>query len=134
MPAEGSGHALQQQATRRALFAVCLLAVAAAVPVASVSSGPVLCPVRRLTDLPCPGCGLTRSTVRAVHGQLPQAAAAHPGGIVLVGLLTAWAVTGPTSAGTLLDPGRWLANARRRAAVVAVVVLWLTWAGWRAWG
>lgn len=134
MPAETGGHALQQQATRRALFAVCLLAVAAVVPVASVASGPVVCPVRRLTDLPCPGCGLTRSTVRAVHGQLPQAVTAHPGGVVLVGLLAAWAVTGPSHAGTVLDPGRWLASTRRRAVVVGAVVLWLTWAGLRAWG
>lgn len=34
---------------------------------------PVLCTFRRLTTLPCPGCGLTRSFVLFAHGQLADA-------------------------------------------------------------
>ena len=34
---------------------------------------PVVCGLRKLTGLPCPGCGLTRSFVFLGHGQLGEA-------------------------------------------------------------
>lgn len=40
-------------------------------------SGPVLCPFRLLTGLPCPGCGLTRSFCAMAHGHLNQALGFH---------------------------------------------------------
>ncbi|WP_340537717.1 DUF2752 domain-containing protein [Nocardioides sp. GXZ039] len=49
-----------------------------------VEDGPILCPFRRLTGLPCPGCGLTRSWVYLAHGRWEDAFAAHPFGIVAV--------------------------------------------------
>lgn len=101
-----------------------LLATAALVPPARLDHGPVLCPVRRATGRPCPGCGGTRSLVRLVHGDLRGAARAHPLGPALGLLLVAWAVTGRRSAGTALDPREW----RARPAVAAP--LGLLWAGW----
>jgi hypothetical protein len=41
-------------------------------PAVSVS-GPTVCPFRRLTGLPCPGCGLTRSWVAFAHGDVGDA-------------------------------------------------------------
>jgi hypothetical protein len=34
---------------------------------------PVMCTLRRLTGLSCPGCGLTRSFVFLAHGQIVEA-------------------------------------------------------------
>lgn len=35
--------------------------------------GPVICPVRLVTGLPCPGCGLVRAFVACAHGDLGHA-------------------------------------------------------------
>ena len=52
-----------------------------------IEDGPVLCPFRRLTGLPCPGCGLTRSWVYASHGWWSESFAAHPFGMVALAAL-----------------------------------------------
>ena len=54
-----------------------------------IDDGPVVCPFRLLTGLPCPGCGLTRSWVYLAHGQWRDSFLANPFGIVLVALLVA---------------------------------------------
>ena len=111
-------------AVTRQRVSLLLLGLAAAVPVARADTGPVLCPVRRVTGRPCPGCGLSRSLVRLVHGHLRAAAAAHPLGPPLGVLLAAWAVTGRRSADTPLDPARWTP---RPAVVAAGGVLLAVW-------
>lgn len=46
---------------------------------------PETCMFLRTTGLPCPGCGLTRSCVAAVHGQFAASLAFHPlGWLVLL--------------------------------------------------
>ena len=45
--------------------------------------GPVLCPLRSLTGLSCPGCGLTRSFCAAAHGDFTASLDFHPLGPVL---------------------------------------------------
>jgi len=42
-----------------------------------------VCLMHRLTGLPCPGCGLTRSITCITHGELSKAAAYHPFGLVI---------------------------------------------------
>jgi preprotein translocase subunit SecG len=44
---------------------------------------PETCTFKKLTGLPCPGCGLTRSMVAAVHGDVKQSLHHHR-----IGLLT----------------------------------------------
>ena len=45
---------------------------------------PVLCPLRRLLDLPCPTCGLGRALLAAWSFDLPASAAYHPLGPVIL--------------------------------------------------
>jgi hypothetical protein len=42
------------------------------------------CPLRAVTGVPCPLCGMTTSVVATVHGDLAGALVANPAGIVAV--------------------------------------------------
>lgn len=86
------------------------------------------CPLRTLTGIPCPFCGLTTATVAFTHGQWGAAAAASP----LVYLLAALvAVTAPVLAvrlfGKAPPPRAWPDAARRRTGYAACGVLALSW-------
>lgn len=118
-----------EEAVTRQRISLLILALAAAVPPSRVDSGPVVCPVRRVTGRRCPGCGATRSLVRLVHGDPRGAAGAHPLGPALGMLLLAWAVTGRRSAGTPLDPRRW---GSRPVLLAAAGACWAVWALRRA--
>ena len=68
---------------------------------------PESCLFLRTTGLPCPGCGLTRSCVAAVHGRVGESLAFHPIGFTV--LLYALLQAGRHSA--------WLAAPRLRSRV-----------------
>lgn len=107
--------------------------VAAALPPSAVQGGPIVCPFRLLTGLPCPGCGLTRSWVFAVRGDLAASVAAHPFGLPLLGLVLVLAVL--TVARRLAGRAApRLDDLVRHPATVAVLVGWLGWALWRLVG
>ncbi len=57
-----------------------------------IEDGPVICPFRRLTGLPCPGCGLTRSWVYLAHGWWRESFLSHPFGALAVAVVLALAV------------------------------------------
>lgn len=57
-----------------------------------IEDGPVICPFRRLTGLPCPGCGLTRSWVYGTHGWWRESFLAHPFGAVAIAVVLGLAV------------------------------------------
>jgi hypothetical protein len=52
----------------------------------AVATGPVLCPFRRLTGLPCPGCGMTRSFVALAHGDVGASFSFHPLGPLMMAI------------------------------------------------
>ena len=78
------------------------LVVAALYPPESADDGPILCPFRLATGLPCPGCGLTRSWIALAHGDVRGSLGEHPFG---------WAFM---AAGTVLLVAVVIAVLRRR--------------------
>jgi hypothetical protein len=62
-----------------------MVAVAAVWPVLPVHP-PFACPLRSLTGIPCPLCGMTRAVVAAAHGHLSASLAFNPGGIFVLAL------------------------------------------------
>jgi hypothetical protein len=100
------------------------LVAAAAYPVTAVEDGPVLCPFRLLTGLPCPGCGLTRSWVYLAHGQWSDAWSANPFGIVsmvAVAVLVVAVAVAALRRTPLPDVGRLLSS----RGLIAVGVVWI---------
>lgn len=59
---------------------------------AGIEDGPVVCPFRLATGLPCPGCGLTRAWVYLAHGSWQESLQANPFGVVAVALVMALVV------------------------------------------
>jgi Protein of unknown function (DUF2752) len=59
------------------------LAAAALLPALPGEPG-LPCPLRTITGVPCPLCGMTTSVVAAVHGNVADALAANPAGLALV--------------------------------------------------
>jgi hypothetical protein len=100
---------------------VALAIVAAAVlPPSAIERGPVLCPVRRATGVPCPACGVTRSWSAALHGKPGASLRSHPLGLVALGLAGAYAA----GLDERTDSGRRATIALRRAWPV-LVAAWL---------
>jgi hypothetical protein len=61
-----------------------MLTVAVAQPLIAHGAGGVPCPLRSLTGIPCPFCGMTRGVTAAVRGNVADAALLNPGSVLLV--------------------------------------------------
>jgi hypothetical protein len=72
------------------------------------------CPLRELTGVPCPLCGMTTSVTATLELDIGAAVAANPGGVALVALAVA----------VLVGPGRRLA-VRAGLIYLALAALWL---------
>ena len=77
---------------------------------------PLACPLRTLTGIPCPLCGMTRACVAALHGHLGPSLAFNPAGaLVLLAAIVA-----------ILRP-QWLSRLRipMWTIVVALGAMWI---------
>jgi hypothetical protein len=82
------------------LVAAAVLAIAAVAPMpahGAIGGLPSLCVFHRLTGLPCPGCGFTRSLVCCLHGRFDLAIIYHPLGPILFAALVWWSIIGIVS-------------------------------------
>lgn len=108
-----------------------LLALAAALVVSWGVTLPEipLCAFKGFTGRPCPGCGMTRSVVHLLHGDVVASLRFHPLGIVMVGALvvgTAGAFAG--AIGRRDRVWEWFDVKGAMAAIgfaVALVLLWV---------
>ena len=106
-----------------ALGGVFAMGTAAALDPATIADGPIICPIRSLTGLPCPACGLTRSWVFATHGQWTDAVTANAFGVPL--LVAALVAALAAVVWRVCDrPTPRLEALLRRPAAIAVFVLW----------
>jgi hypothetical protein len=114
---------------RITLFGLGCVAVAPVYPTLSARTGFELpCPLRTLTGIPCPFCGLTTATVALGHGDLNGAAAANPLALLVAALVLG---TLPILVARLVGFGRpptpWSDRARRRTGWVVGVLVAASW-------
>jgi hypothetical protein len=111
------------------------LLLGACIPLAWITAGPSLCPFKVITGLPCPGCGMTRSVVALLHGDLAVSAYYHPLGLPFVLAMLALAIVDARGWWRGSRPGRpslpssWLLERvmSSPAPWVAIGVLTLVW-------
>ncbi|MEE3852883.1 DUF2752 domain-containing protein [Gordonia sp. LSe1-13] len=111
--------------TAAALGAAGLAALAAAVVVRPdvVGDGPELCPFARMTGLPCPACGLTRSWVALGHADVEAAVSFNVFGpvfLVVAIVVTVCALWSAATGGSALDRVRAVLTSRPMLVVVGV--------------
>jgi hypothetical protein len=110
-----------------ALVSAGALCAAATLSPDQAQAGPVVCPFRLVTGLPCPGCGMTRAWVFLLHGRVRDAVVANA--FVLVTLPAAAVVLVLVGAATVRRrPLPDLATVARSTATKVVVVAWLVFA------
>ncbi len=100
---------------------------------AAVADGPVVCPFRLVTGLPCPGCGSTRAWVAVTNGYLPAALAFNPFATVLLVAVVGFAGWRGASLVSSI-PAPPIARIGRHPLTITLGIAWLAWGIARAAG
>ncbi len=108
------------------VLAVLGLAVAASI---SISEGPVICPLRAVTGLPCPSCGMLRSANAVLHGHVGIAFTTNPLDtlfllVVVPAMVVMWAVRVLRRVAVLVELTRRERRVAWTALIVAVALNW----------
>jgi hypothetical protein len=87
------------------------------------------CPLRALTGVPCPLCGMTTAATGLASGDLGAALAANPFVLLLAGFTLVMALVMVARAlGRVGPPAQWPASRRRQSYWVAGVLAAASWA------
>jgi hypothetical protein len=106
------------------LLGLCCVGAAFAYPPLHAAVGlRFFCPLRELTGVPCPLCGLTTASTALAGGDLGGALAANPFVLLLAAATAAMAALMAGRALGWAPPARSWGNAGRRRAVAVVAVL-----------
>ncbi len=109
------------------------LAVAASVYLSGkdLAAGPVVCPLRLMTGVPCPFCGSTTSFAHLGGMRFREAFLANPAGPVMFVAVMVAALAGVLAAASGRKPilvgkfSRWLVWAVRLSVLTALAMMWI---------
>ncbi|MFW5739011.1 MAG: DUF2752 domain-containing protein [Myxococcota bacterium] len=73
---------------RRLLIVAAIVAAMGVVTLLEVA----VCPMAVIVGIPCPGCGMTRATLSALHGDFATSFRFHPLGMIIVPLFATYAI------------------------------------------
>jgi len=113
-----------------ALFGACGAPVGAVYPFLMAHTGGqgLPCPLRTLTGVPCPFCGMTTATVAITHGNWTAAAAASPLAYLVAALIVGTVpVMVARAVGQIPTPRPRSVGARRRIGRVMAGLIALSW-------